>query len=190
MRQLFASEGGGRGIVLVLAGGAQHRWFIPVLGFFDADLQTPVVDGAGAGMGLGTVGTDDGQVALDHLEVGMAEEDLEGEGIPAVAQVGDGEGVAEAVGVDVGDGGAVPDAFEGATEVIGGEVTGGVGRADDEDGVVGPGFSEAGSDVAPESAGGPSAKVADTFLLVAALPLSSNVDGVGFEIKGADAQVA
>ena len=190
MRQLFASEGGGRGIVLVLAGGAQHRWFMPVLGFFDADLQTPVVDGAGAGMGLGTVGTDDGQVALDHLEVGMAEEDLEGEGIAVVAQVGDGEGVAEAMGVDVGDVGAVPDAFESATEVIGGKVAGGVGRANDEDGVFGSGFSEPGSDVAPESAGSPPAEVADTLLLVATFSFSPYVDGVGFEIKGADAQVA
>ena len=63
-------------------------------------------------MSVGAVGADDFEVALDHLQVGVAEEDLEGEGVAAIAEVGNGKRVAEAMRMDVGDTGAVTDALE------------------------------------------------------------------------------
>lgn len=43
------------------------------------------------------------EVAAGHSHIAVTEDVLEGEGVAAVAQVGDGEGVSETVGVDVGD---------------------------------------------------------------------------------------
>jgi len=48
-------------------------------------------------VGVLEVGGDDAGVAADHGEVGVAEEGLQGEEVAAVAQVVDGEGVAEKV---------------------------------------------------------------------------------------------
>ena len=56
----------------------------------------------GFDVGLGQV-----QVFLAHVEGGVAEQHLEGVDVAAVAQEGDREGVAEAVGVDALDAGAV-----------------------------------------------------------------------------------
>lgn len=72
---------------------------------------------AGVDVGLG-----DGKVVVDHGEGGVAEDHFEGVGVATVAQVVDGEGVTEAVGVDVGYFGAVADAvqlFDQATTIHG-----------------------------------------------------------------------
>lgn len=94
--------------------------------------QAPVVNGRGAAMGVGAVGLDDVEVAGDHGEVGVSEEVAEGEGIALVAEVGDGEGVPEAMGMNVGDAGTVTEAAEKAVEDAGIKGAGVVGGTDDE----------------------------------------------------------
>ena len=46
----------------------------------------------------------EGEVDADGIHFGVTEEDLEGVGVPTIAEEEDGEGVAEAVGVAIGDG--------------------------------------------------------------------------------------
>ena len=54
----------------------------------------------------------DGNVALDHLQGGVAEDALEFEDVAAIAEECDGEGMAEAMGVGVGDVGALAQAAD------------------------------------------------------------------------------
>jgi len=143
-------------------------------------------------VGVGAVGLDEAEVAFDHFEGGVAEEALEGPGVAVVAEVGDGEGVAEPVGVDVGDAGAVADAFEGEAEVVGPEGAGSVVGADDEQwiGVAGGVVLDAGGEVAPEVAGGGFAEVADSLFVVTTAALAADVDGVGGEVEVGDGEAA
>ena len=67
-------------------------------------------------MGLVEVGVGQGEVAADHVEGGVAEAALEGEGVPPVSQEHDGEGMAESVDVGVRDAGPLADAAEEAAE--------------------------------------------------------------------------
>ncbi len=67
-------------------------------------------------MGVFDIYLGDGEIAADHIERGVAEHGLEGEDIAAVAQVVDGKGVAETVGMDAGDVGAFSKANKQAPE--------------------------------------------------------------------------
>lgn len=97
------------------------------------------------------VGLGDGEVVFDHVEAGVAEDLLEGVEVAAVAEVVDGEGVAEAVEggsfyagafADVGDAFVEHAAFDGA--VVGG----------DDEGLVEAGVGAVEGDVFPEDLGG------------------------------------
>ena len=61
------------------------------------NLQEPIRDGAGLLVRVLNVGLGDGEVGVDHLEAGMAQQALEGKDVAPVAQKLDGKGVAEAV---------------------------------------------------------------------------------------------
>jgi len=141
-------------------------------------------------VGVLAVGADDGEVAFDHIEVGVAKEDLEGEGVASVAEVGDGEGVTEAVGVDFQDASSAGDAAEEEIEVAGVHRPGEVGGAYGEEGVVVAGVLQAGGEVAPEGAGGAAAEVDGAFLFVAAAAFAADGEGVGGEIEVGDGEVA
>mgnify|MGYP007071584450 CR=1 FL=1 len=96
--------------------------------------------------GLG-IGVGEGEVFAHHFEGGVTEEALEREDVAAVAEVLDGEGVAEFVGVGGGDVGAPGQAVEKAADGVAiheGAVDG------DEEGVFGEGFGGAGGEVFPE----------------------------------------
>lgn len=67
-------------------------------------------------MGAVEIDLGEGEVAFDHVERGVPEQFLEGVGVATVAQVLDGEGVAEAVRVDVSDAGAGSQGAEGLGE--------------------------------------------------------------------------
>lgn len=62
-------------------------------------------------MGRGDVGLGEAEIEATHFEGGVAEDGLEAVDVSAVAEVGDGEGVAEAVGVAIGDACAGADGF-------------------------------------------------------------------------------
>lgn len=142
-------------------------------------------------MGVGAVGAHDVEVASDHLESGVTEEVLEGEGVAAVAEVGDGEGVTKAVGVDVGrDASTFADALDGFAEDVAGHGAGVIGGADGEEGVGGDGVLEARSEVTPEGAGGAFAEIDDALFFVAALTFASDADGIGGEVEVFDLNVA
>ena len=99
-------------------------------------LETPVSDGAGVAVFALEVGLGDVGVAADHFEAGVADEVLEDVDVAAVAQEFDGEGVAEAVGVDVGDASTLPEALEVLGEVA---TFDGVAVAGGEEGLLGVG---------------------------------------------------
>lgn len=80
----------------------------------------------------------------------MTEEDLESVGIPAIAEVEDGEGVTEAMGVAVGDVGTISEGDEEFEEAITGE--GLILLGDDQGGI--QGCIRAGDEVFPEGLGG------------------------------------
>jgi len=63
------------------------------------------------------VGLGDEEVAFDHIEGGVAQGGLERVDVAVVAQVLDGECVAEAVGIDVGDAGALAETVEVGAEL-------------------------------------------------------------------------
>ena len=105
-------------------------------------------------MGLSQVGLGDLEVALDHFQGLVAEDGLQGKDVAAVAQEGDGEGVAEAVGVGAGDAGALAGgldeaaqdgAVEGPAQAGGEERLGRLSVTSDgqvaPDGMLGPGRS-------------------------------------------------
>ena len=61
-------------------------------------LKIPVGGRGGAAVGVFDIHLSNGQVALDHVERGVAEQGLEAVDVAAVAQEVDGEGVAESEG--------------------------------------------------------------------------------------------
>lgn len=81
-------------------------------------------------MGGGGIGFGEGEVFADHFEGGVAEEALEGEDVATVAEVLDGKGMAEAVGVDVADVCARTQAHEEVSDGV--AVHGGVVFGDEE----------------------------------------------------------
>ena len=144
----------------------------------------------------GAVDLRDGQVTFHHVEAAVAEELLEGVRIAAVAQICDRKGVAEAVGVDVGDAGAAAEAaqVEGQMAALdGGAVGGGEERS------VGRGVAT--DQVGPEGFAGKGLDVDDTLAagagVVARLPEDAEGasglvvvgDGEAAEFAGADAGV-
>ena len=66
----------------------------------------------------GAVGLGDTRIAAHHGQIRVSEQFLEGEQVAPVAQVGDGEGVAEAVRVNMGDASAFADAGELQVQVV------------------------------------------------------------------------
>ena len=58
-------------------------------------------------MGLLQVGLGDHEVVLDHVQGLVAEDGLQGKDVAAVAQEGDGEGVAQAAEMGAGNAGAL-----------------------------------------------------------------------------------
>ena len=60
-------------------------------------------------MGALDVGLGEAGVVADHVQLFVSEDHLEGEDVASSTEVGYGEGMAQAVGVDVGDAGAVGD---------------------------------------------------------------------------------
>lgn len=64
----------------------------------------------------------DGQVALDHLHGGMAQDALEGVDVSAIAKECDGKCVPEAMGMAIGDAGALADALDEVAELLAVEV--------------------------------------------------------------------
>jgi len=61
-------------------------------------------------VGVLDVDVGDGEIAFDHFEGGVAEDALQGVNVPLIAKIVDGEGVSEAVGMDLFDAGAQADA--------------------------------------------------------------------------------
>lgn len=101
-------------------------------------------------MGVFYVHLGDGDVALDHFECGVAEEALEFEDVAAVAEKVDGECVAEAVGVGIGDAGALAQAIDEGEDAGTGD--GGLGSVGEEEVFVEIGVG-AGDQVAPNRLG-------------------------------------
>jgi len=66
-----------------------------------------VVNWGGAAVGGVQIGLGDAQVAGDHFHGFVAQHALQGPGIAAIAKVVDCEGVAKAVGVDIGYSGSI-----------------------------------------------------------------------------------
>ena len=100
-------------------------------------------------MDAGAVGLGDAGVAADHGQVGVAEQVLQSEEVPTAPQVGDGEGMAKTVGVDVGDAGALADAGELAAKDAAVHWPLIVGGPNGEEGIAGLGGQTRG-EVAPE----------------------------------------
>ena len=65
--------------------------------------KSPVGDGRGAAVVVAVILGGQGQVGFDHLQCATTPEALQGVGVSAVSQEVDGESVAEAVGVSIGD---------------------------------------------------------------------------------------
>lgn len=104
----------------------QSKWFL----LKDVRLEVHVHDGGGQAVAGVNVGLGDGEVVVDHGEGGVAEDHFEGVGVATVAQVVDGEGVTEAVGVDVGDFGAAAYAVQLFEETV--TIHGFASRVDEE----------------------------------------------------------
>ena len=141
-------------------------------------------------MSVGAVGADDFEVALDHLQVGVAEEDLEGERVAAIAEIGNGKRMAKAMRMDIGDTGAVTNALEKTAEDVGVDRAGIVGWANGEKRCILIGVFEAGSEIAPQCPGGTLAKVDHALFFIATAAFAGNVDSVGGEIEVGEGEVA
>jgi len=103
--------------------------------FLSLEFELPIVSGRGAAVGAGDVSVGEMNVTVDHLKGGVAEQLLEDAGIAIVGEELGGEGVAEAVGVDVGNAGALANPLEvpaegAAVEVLVGEAAALVGEAE------------------------------------------------------------
>lgn len=98
-------------------------------------------------MGGGQVGLGDVEIVVDHIERGVTEQALKGEDVTAAAQVPDGEGVAEAVGVDVGNAGAFFDTAQHESD-------GDFGHREEKVGWAGGAFFFHAGDVEPQGASG------------------------------------
>ncbi len=59
-----------------------------------------------------------GEIFAHHVHRRVSQHHLQGEGIAAIAQVGDGEGVAEAMRIHIGDAGALADGGDEAPEIV------------------------------------------------------------------------
>lgn len=140
-------------------------------------------------MGVGGVGLGEVEIAADHFQAGVAEELLEGVDVSAVSEVVDGEGVPEAVRVDVGYAGACAEGGEVVTEV--GAVELGALLGDEEPGSRGPGGVSIG-EVGPKGLGGAGADVdgARFGLPPAQASFSQDGGGAGLGVDVADVQVA
>lgn len=93
----------------------------------------PAVGGGGTAVGFGDIHLSNAGIMAHHVKRAVTEEGLEGENITPGAQVGNGEGVAEFVRVDVFHLCAGGDAFDKLAKTILGE---GVAAVGDEEGQI------------------------------------------------------
>lgn len=134
-------------------------------------------------MGAVDVGLGNGEIVAHHHQGGVAEDHLEGVNIATVAQVGDGEGVAETVWVDAEHAGAGPGQVEQVVELVAGE--GALVGGDEErfgDLVV---FAR--GEGLPDGGGGARAD-GDPALFIALAVADAHAQG--FEVAVADLQIA
>jgi len=134
----------------------------------------------------GAVGLGDASVAADHGQVGVAEQVLQSEEVPTAAQVGDGEGVTKAVGVDVGDAGALANAGKLAAQDAAVHRPLIVGGSNSEEGIAGLGGQTRG-EVAPERLDGAFADLDEAVLIAFAV---THEDAIASHVEIVDAQVA
>ena len=140
-------------------------------------------------MSLGAIGPHDIEITLDHLQVGMSQQNPQRENVTIISQVIDGEGVPKAMGMNVRDTRPLVDPLHQSGEVTRLQRPGIVLMADDEERFVWIRIVKAHRHIAPDGLRGPLPQLNDTLLLVPPPPFPSNVQRPSFQIDVLDTDI-